>query len=191
MSRVLSAAVLVLVLAMPAAAAAPQLELTVFAQTDLPLGQVVWTGTSFLYLAENLPLVEQADAAGHGVRSFVTLPGGLGGEEVRCVVPVLAYWPDGIYCHLPDNRILRISRDGSSIPELARLPGAPSDGALAFDSTGRFDYALLAATGGSASSGGDVYAVRRDGRVQRVGSYPGPGGADEIALAPGSFGRAS
>jgi hypothetical protein len=173
------------------AAAAPTLTFASFAHTDLPLGQVVWTGTSFLYLAENLPQVETADASGANVHLFATIPGGLGGEEIRCAVPVIAYWPDGIYCHTPDNRIFRIARDGSSLTQLARLPGGPSDGGLVFDSTGKFGYALLASTGGSASSGGDVYAVRRDGRVQHIGSYPGTGGADSLAMAPGQFGRAS
>ena len=123
---------------------------------------------------------------------FATFPGALGGEEARCAVPVIAYWPDGIYCHLPDNRIYRIARNGSSMVLIAQLPGsALSDGALAFDSSGKFGYALLAATGGSASNGGEVYAVRRDGRVQDIGGYPGPGGADEIAIAPARFGPAS
>jgi len=173
------------------AADAPTLTFTTFAHTDLPLGQVVWTGTSFLYLPENLPQVETADASGANARSFTTIPGGLVGEEIRCVVPVIGYWPDGIYCHTPDNRIARVARDGSSFVQLAQLPGGPSDGGLAFDSTGAFGYALLASTGGSGSNGGDVYAVRRDGRVQHVGSYPGPGGADAVAMAPKKFGRAS
>jgi hypothetical protein len=172
-------------------AAAPTLTFTTFAHTDLPLGQVAWTGSSFLYLAENLPQVEAADASGENAHLFTTIPGGLGGEEIRCAVPVIAYWQDGVYCHTPDNRILRLARDGSSVTQLAQLPGGPSDGGLAFDSTGAFGYALLASTGGSASDGGDVYAVRRDGRVQHVGSYPGPGGAEELAMAPKGFGRAS
>jgi hypothetical protein len=173
------------------AADAPTLAFTTFAHTDLPLGQVVWTGTSFLYLPENLPQIEAADASGANARTFTTIPGGLGGEEIRCTVPVIGYWPDGVYCHTPDNRILRIARDGSSVTQLAQLPGGQSDGGLVFDSTGAFGYALLASTGGSASNGGDVYAVRRDGRVQHVGSYPGPGGAEGVTMAPKRFGRAS
>jgi len=173
------------------AAAAPDLTFTTFAHTDLPLGQVVWTGSSFLYLPENLSQIETADMAGANARVFAMIPGGLGGEEIRCAVPPLAYWPDGVYCHTPDNRILRISRDGTSLTQLAQLPGGPSDGGLVFDSTGKFGYALLASTGGSGSNGGEIYAVRRDGRVQHIGAYPGPGGADAITMAPRSFGAAS
>jgi hypothetical protein len=168
------------------------LAFSTFAQTGLALGQVVWTGSGFLYLTENSTEIDAVDVTGAGLHPFATFPGALGGEEARCVVPVIAYWPDGIYCHLPDNRIYRIARNGSSMTQIAQLPGsAISDGALAFDSSGRFGYALLAATGGSASSGGEVFAVRKDGRVQRIGSYPGPGGADEIAIAPKRFGPAS
>jgi hypothetical protein len=174
-----------------ASAAGPTLTFTTFAQTDLPLGGVVWTGTSFLYLPENLAQLEAADATGAGVHQFTSFAGGLGGEEVRCAVPVIAYWPDGVYCHLPDNRIYRIARDGSSTTLLAQLPGTASDGGLAFDSSGRFGYALLASSGGSSSDGGEIYAVHTDGRVQQVGAYPGPGGADELAIAPRTFGPAS
>jgi hypothetical protein len=184
-------ALAILVGAGTSAAGPPAVSFTTFTHTDLPLGQVVWTGSSFLYLPENLAQIETADANGANAHLFATFPGSLGGEEVRCVVPVLAYWPDGIYCHTPDNRIFRIARDGSSMVVLAQLPGAGSDGGLVFDSTGKFGYALLASTGGSGSSGGEVYAVRRDGRVQDIGSYPGPGGADGITMAPKSFGKAS
>ncbi len=194
MRRVSAAAVLAalgLALAATAPAAGPALDFSVFAQTDLPLGEVTWTGSSFLYLGENLPQVEAADATGGGAHQFTVFPNGIGGEEVRCVMPVLAYWPAGIYCHLPDNRIYRIALDGSSMTEIAQLPGLQSDGAIAFDSTGKFGYGLLAATGWSDSTGGEVYEVRKDGRVQDIGAYPGPGGADEIAMAPKSFGPAS
>jgi hypothetical protein len=173
-------------------AGGPVLSFTVFAETDLPLGQVLWTGTGFVYAPENLDTLEVADGTGGNARPFFTFENGLGGEEVRCAVPPNRYWPEGVYCHLPDNRIIRIARDGSSSTVLAQLPGAAdSDGALAFDTCGRFGYALLAATGGSASNGGEVFAVRKDGRVQTIGSYPGPGGADGIAIAPRRFGPAS
>jgi hypothetical protein len=192
MRAALAALLLALAVAVPASADGPALSFSTFSQTDLPLGEVTWTGSNFLYLGENLPQIEAADATGAGVRLFATFPNGIGGEEVRCAVPVLAYWPAGIYCHLPDNRIYRIALDGSSMTQIAQLPGSlVSDGALAFDSSGRFGYALLVATGWSDSDGGEVYAVRKDGRVQDIGSYPGPGGADEIAIAPVKFGTAS
>jgi hypothetical protein len=63
---------------------------------------------------------------------------------------------------------------------------------MAFDTGGLFARgAILAATGGSASNGGDVYVVRTNGRVRHVAAYPGPGGAENIAIAPGRFGPAS
>jgi len=50
---------------------------------------------------------------------------------------------------------------------------------------------LLAATGRSGGlkpAGGVVYAIDRLGHVHRVGNYAGPGGADELVIAPGRFG---
>jgi hypothetical protein len=174
----------------PAAPAAlPTLHFTVFAHTDLPLGDVVWTGTRFLYNAENLGKLETSDATGRDFQPFASLD--QGGEEMRCLpAPTQpAFWPAGIYCHTPDNRILRYSPDGSSVTELARLPEpGPSDGALAFDTVGRFGYTLLAVSGGSASNGGTLYSIRKGGQVTPVGAYPGPGGADNIVVAPRSFG---
>jgi hypothetical protein len=185
-------AVLLALIAVPSAApaSAPTLHFTIFAHTDLPLGQVTWTGREFLYLSENLGTIEAANANGSTVRQWAAID--QGGEEMRCSVPPNLYWPDGVYCHTPDNRVIRFMRDGSSFTQLARVPSSGnSDGALAFDTSGQFGYALLVATGGSGSSGGDVYAIRKDGRVQTVGSYPGPGGADEILVAPAEFGSAS
>jgi hypothetical protein len=179
-----------LAVAPASAESGPALHFTVFAQTDLPLGQTMWTGQEWLWNAENLGRIEAADAGGGNVRAFASFD--QGGEEMRCAVPPNGLWPDGVYCHTPDNRVVRFARDGSNMTQLARLPAAGnSDGALAFDDVGRFGYALLVATGGSASSGGEVFAVRKNGRVQPLGSYPGPGGADEIAVAPSGFGAAA
>jgi hypothetical protein len=117
-------------------------------------------------------------------------------EETRCVLsPGRHGFPSGlIFCHSPDNKIYKISADGSHTTVFATLP-APyppaADGALAFDTVGRFGYRLLAATGrsgGRKPAGGRVYAIDRHGRVHRVGSYSGPGGADELVVAPHRFG---
>jgi len=171
------------------ASAAQPAHFTLFVQTDLPLGQATWTGREWLWNAENLGRIEAAGADGRNVRPFASFD--QGGEELRCAVPPNRLWPDGVYCHTPDNRVVRLNRDGSNLTQLATLPaGGNSDGGLVFDDVGRFGYALLVSTGGSGSDGGQVFAVRKDGRVQTIGAYPGPGGADEIAVAPAAFGTA-
>jgi len=115
-------------------------------------------------------------------------------EETRCVVS-----PGGhsfpahrIYCHTPDNKIYRLSRDGKRVSVFATIPNtSQSDGALAFDTVGRFGYRLVAATGRSGHSkpaGGAVYTIGATGHVRFVGNYAGPGGSDEIAIAPRGFG---
>jgi hypothetical protein len=115
-------------------------------------------------------------------------------EETRCVVS-----PGGhsfpahlIFCHTPDNRIYQLSRNGKRVSVFATLPNtSQSDGALAFDSVGRFGYRLVAATGRSGHSkpgGGSVYTIGANGHVRFVGNYAGPGGSDEIAIAPRGFG---
>jgi hypothetical protein len=117
-------------------------------------------------------------------------------EETRCVLsPGSQGFPPGtIFCHSPDNKIYEISRNGSSATVFASLPPPyppASDGALAFDTVGRFGYRLLAATGRSGATqpaGGVVYTIDPHGHVQRVGSYSGPGGADELIIAPRRFG---
>jgi hypothetical protein len=187
--RSLALALALLLIPSASAASGPTLHFTLFAQTDLPLGQAMWTGREWLWNAENQGRIEAADGDGGNVRPFASFD--QGGEELRCAVPPNKLWPDGVYCHTPDNRIVRLDRDGSHLTQLATLPaGGNSDGGLAFDGVGRFGYALLASTGGSGSDGGQIFAVRKDGRVQTIGSYPGPGGADEIAVAPAKFGSA-
>jgi hypothetical protein len=191
MRRSVRLAVLVLLVVVPAASGAsgPTLHFTVFAQTDLPLGQALWTGREWLWNAENDGKIEAADADGRNIRTFAAFD--QGGEEMRCSVPPNKLWPDAVYCHTPDNRVVRLDRDGSNLTQLARLPAeANSDGGLVFDDVGRFGYALLVSTGGSGSNGGQVFAVRKDGRVQTIGSYPGPGGAENLAIAPAKFGSA-
>jgi hypothetical protein len=52
---------------------------------------------------------------------------------------------------------------------------------------------LVAATGRSSGTppGGTVYTISPSGGTTAVGSYPGPGGADEIMIAPPGFGSAA
>jgi hypothetical protein len=117
-------------------------------------------------------------------------------EETRCILsPGRQGFPPGtIFCHSPDNKIYEISPNGSSVTVFASLPQPyppASDGALAFDTVGRFGYRLVAATGrsgGPQPAGGLVYTIDSRGHVQRVGSYDGPGGADELIIAPAQFG---
>ncbi len=99
-----------------------------------------------------------------------------------------------IFCHSPDNKIYEISGNGTKISVFASLP-APyppaSDGALTFDDLGHFGYQLVAATGRSGAAkpaGGVVYTISSTGKVRDVGAYAGPGGADEVMIAPATFG---
>ena len=89
-------ALLAALLAIPAASASPgpTLHFTQFAQTDLPLSQVLWTGTEWLYIGHDTGQIEAANADGSGVRPFATVAPG--GEELRCAVPPNALWPPGI-----------------------------------------------------------------------------------------------
>ena len=181
-------------LAAPSAAAPerPALHFKVFARTGIRLTDVVWTGSRFLYVENTTNAVSAAGPAGTPVRKFASLP--KMSEETRCVVS-----PGGhsfpahrIYCHTPDNKIYRLSRNGKRVSVLATLPNrSQSDGALAFDTVGRFGYRLVAATGRSGHSkpaGGAVYTIGATGHVRFVGNYAGPGGSDEIAIAPRGFG---
>ena len=166
----------------------------VFIKTTQKLDSVVWTGRQFLYVQNTINTIFAAPPAGRPLHRFATMPRLV--EETRCVLsPGRHGFPAGaIFCHSPDNKVYEISANGSSTTVFAalraRYPPA-ADGALAFDTGGRFGYRLLAATGrsgGRKPSGGRVYAIDPHGRVQQVGSYPGPGGADELVVAPRRFG---
>jgi hypothetical protein len=168
-------------------------EFKVFVHTELPLGDVVWTGQEFVYMTETIGDVWASDASGGNLHRITTLPRAV--EEFRCrLSPGVHGWPsDQVFCHAPGNRIYRFDRTGGAYKVFARLPErGRSDGALAFDTVGKFGYALVAATGRSGNvPGGKLYTVRPNGSVRLVGRYPGPGGAENLAIAPGGFGRAA
>ena len=65
------------------------------------------------------------------------------------------------------------------------------DGVMAFDTAGLYGYAMLVTTGGPNGDGGTVYALGPDASRRVVGTFPGPGGADNLELAPAQFGTAS
>jgi len=163
-----------------------------FVQTELPLGGIAQTPGGWVYSSENTGRFRTSDARGRGLKDLAQLD--QRGEEVRCEAsPGGAGFVKGaVYCHFPDDRIVRLRANGT-VDVVATLPHAvAADGAMAFDTGGRFARgAIVAATGGSASNGGDVYVVRGNGRVTHIGAYPGPGGADNLVIAPARFGPAS
>jgi hypothetical protein len=194
LKRLLVLSVLATALAAPSAAAPERraLHFKVFARTGIRLTDVVWTGSRFLYVENTTNAVSAAGPAGTPVRKFASLP--RMSEETRCVVSPggHAFPAHLIFCHTPDNKIYQLSRNGKKVSVFATLPTtSQSDGALAFDTVGRFGYRLVAATGRSGHSkpaGGAVYTVGATGHVRFIGNYTGPGGSDEIAIAPRGFG---
>jgi hypothetical protein len=178
------------------ATSAPRpLPVRVFADTGIALTDILWTGKQFLYVENTANTVWSAPATGTPLTRFASMPKQV--EETRCRLSPGAHGfaKGDIYCHAPDGTIYRIGEDGSTVAVFARLPSqTTADGALAFDTVGRFGYRLIAATGRSGSGqapGGTVYAIGPTGAVRTVGSYAGPGGADEVAVTPRRFGTAS
>jgi hypothetical protein len=173
------------------AAASPRLTLHPLVKTKLPLGDVVAAGGRVLYVAENTGEIDVGGIGNRSPKRLVMLP--REGEEVRCVPsPRKTRFAPGLYCHTAANNIYRVTPSGR-VRLFARLPERrTSDGALAFDTNGRFEHALLAATGRSDDHhGGAVYAIDSHGAVVKLGSYPGPGGAENAAIAPTGFGVAA
>lgn len=166
-----------------------------FAHTGRRLTDIVWTGRQFLYVNNTTNSVAASGPTGAPLTQFAAMPRQI--EETRCSVSpgTHGFTPGDIYCHSPDNKIYRISADGKQVTVLAVLPhSARSDGAITFDTSGSFGYALIAATGRSGVStpaGGTVFAVGPTGKVRRIGTYYSPGGADEVAIAPAGFGSAA
>jgi hypothetical protein len=170
---------------------APRLTVRPLLKTNLPLGDVVATDGHVFYVAEHTGQIEVGRLDGSPPKRFVTLP--RAGEEVRCVPsPRKTSFAPGLYCHTATNDIYRVT-PSRRVRLFARLPERrTSDGALAFDTSGRFESTLLAATGRSNDHhGGAVYAIDSRGVVVKLGSYPGPGGAENAAIAPAGFGAAS
>lgn len=193
----ISVAALAVALVAPSQAHAPGggLHFRLLARTGIRLADVAWTGDRILYVENTTNAVWTTPPAGKPPAPFATMPRQV--EETRCrVSPGTHGWQPGlIFCHAPDNTIYRITADGRSVTAFAKLPEtATADGALVFDRAGAFGYGLVAATGRSgtkAASGGNVYAIDTTGAVRRVGHYPGPGGADEVEIAPAGFGSAA
>jgi hypothetical protein len=155
---------------------------------------IVWTGTGFLLVENTVNNVWSAPPAGSPLQLYASMPNLV--EETRCALsPGTHGFPTGaLFCHSPDDKIYEIGPGGSSASVFATLPapaGTVSDGALAFDSVGKFGYQLVAATGRSGVGqppGGVVYTIGANGAVNEVGPYSGPAGADELIIAPASFG---
>jgi hypothetical protein len=162
--------------------------------TGIRLTDVVWTGKTFLYLENTTNTVWATGPNGGPPVRFASMPNEV--EETRCAMSsgTHGFSPGDLYCHAPDNTIYRIGPDGS-VSAFARLPDrSVSDGALAFDTVGKFGYELVAATGRSGApepGGGTVFVVAASGAVQPIGTYAGPGGADGICVLPRTFGNAS
>lgn len=191
-SAVVALAALLLLTPGSAGAAKPApIAFRAYADTGLPLTDVLWTGRQFLYVENTTNAIFSAPPSGMPLTPFAALPPET--EETRCVRSTGAHgFAAGIYCHAPTGTIYRIPLEGGTAAPIARLPDTTTaDGALAFDTVGKLGYALIAATGrsgGQTPSGGTVYAVSANGAVRTIGTYPGPGGADELAVAPKTFG---
>lgn len=174
--------------------ATPTLRFHAFIKTTQVLDSLVWTGRQFLYVENTANTVWSAPPEGQPLQQFATMPRLV--EETRCVLsPGKRGFPPGaLFCHSPDDKIYKISPDGASVTVFARLPvpyPPRSDGALAFDRVGQFSYKLVAATGssgGAGTAGGLVFTIGPRGGVRKVGRYPGPGGTDEVVIAPPQFG---
>jgi hypothetical protein len=193
----ISVAAVAVTLGAPSVANAPAggLHFHVLARTGIRLTDIAWTGERILYVENTKNAVWSAPPAGQPLTPFASMPKQV--EETRCrVSPGTHGWQPGlIFCHAPDNTIYRISADGKSVTTFAKLPDtATADGALVFDRAGAFGYGLVAATGRSGTkkaNGGNVYAIDAGGAVRRIGHYPGPGGTDEVEIAPAGFGSAA
>jgi hypothetical protein len=169
----------------------PFLTFTTFSQTGLPLSDITWTGDRFLYATETAGTFSTSGPTGSPLTPFATIPSEI--EEVRCRPSPAAHgWPAGfVYCHAPHGVIYRLAPDGTT-SVFATLPETDKqDGVMVFDTAGLYGYSMLVTTGGPNGDGGTVYALGPDAGQRVVGTFAGPGGADNLELAPAQFGTAS
>jgi hypothetical protein len=179
---------------LPAAAAAapPILQFRLFARTNAPFGEILWTGSAFIYDGESQRTLYISNPDGSNFRVFTTVP--QNGGEMRCILSPGQYGfaPKVIFCHASGGQIYQISMDGKSVTQIGAIPTPHgSDGGLTFDTTGMYGHVLLASTGGSDAGPGVVYTISASGKSHLLGSYAGPGGAERLAVAPPHFGAVS
>lgn len=180
----------------PALAAAapvpPTLQFRLFIKTNVPLGEILWTGKFFLFDGEARRQLYRSNPDGSDFRLFSTVPAN--GGEMRCILSPGTYgFPSNvIFCHASGGQVYQISMDGKTVTQFSAIPTPHgSDGGLTFDTSGLYGHTLLASTGGSDVGPGSVYAISAQGKVSLVGSYAGPGGAERLGIAPPHFGSVS
>jgi hypothetical protein len=201
-------ALVVLTAALPNVPVPTSISVEMFQQNRYGTDDLVVTGTTFLTMAERQPDISYGGTSGPGTRVFAHIPVPAHGEsgEMRCRLSPGKYgFAAGyIFCHAGNGCIYSVPPDGKHVTQFACLPSnatRPTDGALTFDDTpnGTFHHALLAASGGSGSGPGAVYALGFDARkhisVTLIGAYPGSAagdldssGAENMVMAPPGFG---
>jgi hypothetical protein len=176
-----------------AASPKPMLSFRLLIRTNVPLGEILWTGSAFIYDGESRQTLYTSNPDGSHFRVFATVP--KNGGEMRCILSPGRYGFAGnaIFCHASGGQIYRISLDGKTVSQFSAIPTPShgSDGGLTFDTAGLYGHVLLASTGGSDAGPGSVYAIAANGKVRLVGRYAGPGGAERLSIAPAHFGAVS
>lgn len=175
-----------------AAPPTPMIQFHLLIHTNVPLGEILWTGRFFIYDGESRQALYNSSPNGSHFRLFADVP--KNGGEMRCILSPGNYGfaRNVIFCHASGGQIYRISLDGKVITQFSAIPTPHgSDGGLTFDSSGIYGHVLLASTGGSDAGPGSVYAISANGRTRLVGTYGGPGGAERLCIAPEQFGPVS
>ena len=133
-------------------------------------------GSGFLYLPRTSARSRPPTPPARTSRPFATHSGPRRRGDRAAPCPSTRLWPDGVYCHTPDNRIFRLARDGSSLTQLAQLPGERQLRRRRSSSTRPAASATRCSPRRAARrrTAASVFAVRQDGRVQTIGALPRP-----------------